>query len=63
MGIQNIKDKIVLHKNLKIDVLSTYWNLTDSEKEYLFNDILKTRMSICPIHMLDLTTQIREVLK
>ena len=61
--IQQIKNKIVLHNNKSIDVLGTYYNLNESEKQYLFNDVLKTKKSICPFHVLELTKQIRDVLK
>ncbi len=63
MDIQTIKNKVILHKNKKIDILETYNHLTDLEKGYLFKDVLKTSLSICPLHALDLTKQIREVLK
>ena len=61
--IEKIKNKVILHQNKKIDILKTHWNLNEKEREYLFKDLLKTELSICPLHSLDLTKKIREVLK
>ena len=60
---EQIKNKIILHKNNKINVLSTFWNLNNNEREYLFKVLLKTDLCICPVNALDLTNKIREVLK
>lgn len=63
MGFKMITKYIIYHKNKKINVLSTYWNLKNNG----FNNVLeiffkKVSCCSCPLHLLENTNKFRDYL-
>ena len=61
---KEIKNLIEYHKNKKIDVLTTYWNLKNNGFNYLLDDFFKLK-GCCnaPIKILNYAVDFRDYLK
>jgi len=64
MTQEKIINNIEYHKNKKIDVLKTYWNLKNNGFNNFLNDFFKKIGCVnCPFHILNNTNEFRNYLK